>query len=1110
MLRIFWLASLCLAILSLLHAEPIPFEPDPPLPDGTKQAKDAIATFRFPKEFKVELFAAEPMLASPVAISLDEKNRVFVAEEFRFNRGTEENRTRGFLLEDDLRIQTVEDRLKMYQKHAKQFEGGMGWFSKKSDQIRLLEDRSGIGKADHSSVFADGFNDPLDGLAAGLLAHEGELFFTCIPSLWKLKDTKNQGKADVRESVHRGFGVNCAFLGHDLHGLVLGPDGKLYFSVGDRGFHVETKEGKTLHGPRTGGVFRCNLDGSELECIHRGLRNPQELAFDQYGNLFADDNNCDKGDHARLVYILEDGDSGWNMAYQTIPEPYMGGPWFAERLWHLPHPSQPAWIVPCVGKIGAGPSGFVFNGGVSFPDAYRHQFFMCNYTGNGGIETFGTKPKGAGFEMTETKDFLKPIRATDAEFGYDGKMYVSDFVNLDWTGKSAGGRIYTLFDPERIKDERVHEVKQLFAEGFKQRPVAELVKLLEHPDLRVRLRSQYALAERGGEAEKAFAKLLTDSKNQLARIHAIWSIGQLARKKPRLLARIAERLADSDEEIRCQAAKVLNDLPFPEAKEKLLTALTAASSARLQSFAALALGKLKAKEAVKPLFQILAASRDQDPWLRHAVVTGLARIGDAEAVQSFAQDSSPSVRLGVVLVQRKLKDDRVAQFLNDSNLDVATEAARAIHDLPIESKFAELASSLKRFESQATYESEPMIRRALDANLRLRGEANFLIVLSAVKNPVLTPAMRAEALNCLSEWSNPGPRDRVTGFWNPIQKKADTSWIPGVLAKHADELLSKTSGKPQSDVISLLTREKVAVDPKRLIDWVGDHHQPAGTRIAALKFLHATKSTEFPKSLDSALTTGDPRLRAAARDLLIQSDAARGVEAITSILSDAKAATFERQQALESLARWKPADGNTLLDEWAEKLVANEVPVELRLDASEAIRAFPSGKRQALLQKFDAALASAPFGKNQVALSGGDAERGQELFTSHAAAQCVRCHAINGSGGNAGPDLAKLVSRNPENTREHLLQSMLTPDTKVATGFGTVRVVTLDGKVIAGTLQSDTPKGVEVTTPEGQKVFVAKDDIDSQSKPTSAMPSMERTLSPRELRDLVEFLMTLK
>ena len=271
--------------------------------------------------------------------------------------------------------------------------------------------------------------------------------------------------------------MNAGFLGHDLHGLAWGPDGRLYFSVGDRGFHVTAKEGRTLGLPRRGAVFRCQPDGTELEVLHIGLRNPQELAFDECGNLFTADNNCDKGDHSRLVWIVPGGDSGWNMAYQTIPAPYETGPWHAERIWHLaadPHPGplpggegddlQPAWLVPPLGKLGAGPSGFAYNATICLPDQFRGRFFLCNYTGNGGIETFRVQPKGASFELVDPQDFLKPIPATDCDFGYDGKLYVSDFVGLDWNGASRGGRIYTVYSPQQVESAPVARVAELFRE----------------------------------------------------------------------------------------------------------------------------------------------------------------------------------------------------------------------------------------------------------------------------------------------------------------------------------------------------------------------------------------------------------------------------------------------------------------------------------------------------------------------------------------------------------------------------------------------------------------------------------------------------------------------
>ena len=168
------------------------------LPDGTEAATRQTAAFRVPAGMTVDLFAAEPKLASPVAIGLDEHNRVFVAEEYRFNLGTEENRTRPFLLEDDLQLQTTEDRLRMYEKWATKFEGGMEWFKKTADQVRLVEDTDGDGRADRSTVFAPGFNGTLDGMAAGVMATDGDVFFTCIPNLWRLRDTNGDGVADER------------------------------------------------------------------------------------------------------------------------------------------------------------------------------------------------------------------------------------------------------------------------------------------------------------------------------------------------------------------------------------------------------------------------------------------------------------------------------------------------------------------------------------------------------------------------------------------------------------------------------------------------------------------------------------------------------------------------------------------------------------------------------------------------------------------------------------------------------------------------------------------------------------------------------------------------
>lgn len=279
----------------------------------------------------------------------------------------------------------------MFEKHASQFEGSVQWFRKSTDQVRLVTDTNGDGRADYSSVYSTGFNEPLDGLAAGVMAFNGDTFLTCIPHLWRLRATDGDRVSEERESVATGFGVNAGFLGHDLRGLCWGPEGKLIFSVSDRGYDLHAKEGREFHGPRNRAVFRGFPDGSQLEVVYTGLRNPQEIAFDDLGNLFAADNNCDKRDHAPLVYIVDGGHSGWNMAYQSMLDPYLTGSWHAEKIWNVEHPDRPLSVLPPSAPLGAGPSGFAFSPEQGLPERYRHAFFRCNYSGNGGIEAFSLK-----------------------------------------------------------------------------------------------------------------------------------------------------------------------------------------------------------------------------------------------------------------------------------------------------------------------------------------------------------------------------------------------------------------------------------------------------------------------------------------------------------------------------------------------------------------------------------------------------------------------------------------------------------------------------------------------------------------------------------------------
>src|SRR5687768_16868661 len=614
--------------------------------------------FRLPPGFKAELFAAEPLLMNPVAFTIDHQGNFYVAEThrhsavgpaFRYYEGVLDIRSHLDWLDDDLALRSVPERTRML---VEKLGTNVVKFSEKSEILRLVQDKNGDGKAESSTIFAGEFNRIPDGIAAGVLVHNGKVLFTCIPDLWQLEDTNKDGKADKRESLSTGYGVHISFLGHDLHGLVMGPDGRLYFSIGDRGINVTNKEGRVLFYPDEGVVLRCEPDGANLEIFARGLRNPQELAFDDFGNLFTGDNNSDGGDRARWVHLVEGGNSGWHLGYQHMHAPPRRGPWNAEKLWYPQFEGQAAYIVPPIANLGYGPSGLAYYPGTGLPEKYRGHFFLCDFRGgaSSGIHTFALKPKGASFELTSYEQFLWEALPTDVEFGPDGALYYTDWIH-GWT-KQGGGRIYRISHGESKNSEIVAETRRLLRQGMNTRAPEELLGFLGHPDRRVRQEAQFALAQRRTSVAPQIQEYLKThigeaETNLFPQLHSIWALGHLARKNPseaeKILAGEVGLLKHPTVEVRAVAAQVLSEAKIAAATPELIRML-GDESGRVQFAAAMGLAKLGTKEAVEPIVAMLEKNADRDAFLRHAGVMALASCADADRLAGI-ESKSEAVQL---------------------------------------------------------------------------------------------------------------------------------------------------------------------------------------------------------------------------------------------------------------------------------------------------------------------------------------------------------------------------------------------------------------------------------------------------------------------------------
>ena len=1078
----------------------VPRLADAEIAPASDDGRLALARMKLPPGLQASLWAAEPMLANPVAFNFDEHGRLFVAETFRYGSSVLDIRDYMWTLEDDLANRNQADFMASIRKNFG--EAGVKQLSVESERLMLLEDTNGDGVADKSSVYAEGFSSPMDGVASGVLARRGEVWFTNIPALWHLTGRE---KAETRTELHRGYGVRFNFTGHDLHGLIFGPDGRIYFSIGDRGATVTTREGTTISAPDTGSVFRCYPDGSHLELFATGLRNPQSLLFNEAGDLFTGDNDCDQGDEERLVHVVENGDSGWRVGYQHAPQGD-AGPWNAERLWRPRHPSQPAYLLPPLCNIEDGPSGIAYYPGTGLTPAYAGRIFITHFKGTiaqSGIYTYKLKPAGASYAIEDAAPFLTNALPTDVRFGPDGRLYYSDWAE-GWP-KSKKGRIYAMFDPAHVNDPLIKQTQQLIASDYTQKPEAELAPLLAHPDWRVRLEAQYTLAERGAKSILVFnAVLAKPDGNPLARRHAVWGLGQLGARFPGAVKALRPLLRSADDEVRAQAAKLLGDTRDAASADALVAALADPSS-RVRFFAAQSLGKLKHAAATPALLAAVRANQDTDAYLRHALVMGLAGCATPAQLAATVSDESRAVRLAAVLALRRLAAAEVAAFLADADPLIIREAAEAISDNPIPAAFPAVAAF-----TEHPVASEATMLRAINVRFRLGTAADAAAVAAFAARTDISAALRVEALTQLALWPKPPARDRLVGIYRPLAEKTRPAAVAAeALSPHLSGLLAAGTPDPvQTATLNalLILRPAAAVDALRAV--VAAEKQPDDIRAAALTALDKLADPQLDTSVQLALASPVAALRLAALPLATRLHPDDAVNVLNRLVDHGTAA--EQQAAFATLGGMKDPAADVILATQLRKLAAGEVPVAAQVELVDAAtqRSDPAVKQ--LLAERDAALAkdADPLAAFRVALEGGDARKGNRLFHRHPVLACVRCHrAGDDGGGAAGPELTGIGAVKP---REYILESIVKPNAKIAAGFDTTVVTRKSGGVVAGSFVAEDDSQLSLRNSDGQVVVVPKGDIASRATGPSPMPEIfGAILTKAELRDLVEFVFSL-
>ncbi|QDT64118.1 PVC-type heme-binding CxxCH protein [Calycomorphotria hydatis] len=573
-----------------------------------------IETFTLDERLDINLFAAEPMVANPIHMNFDSRGRLWVVSS------------------------------PIYP----QIRPG----AKPEDEIIILEDTNGDGRADKKTIFADNLLIP-----TGILPDErGGAFVANSTELLHLQDRDGDGKADFRQVVFSGFGTEDTH--HILHTFRWGPDGAFYFN---QSIYIHTHM-ETPYGVRrlmAGGVWRYRPETGKAEIFSRGLVNPWGHVFDPWGQSFA-----------------TDGAGGEGINYQ-FPGAAMVTNYGYSRILHGLNPGQPKHC------------GLEIISSRQFPDSWQNTLIASDFRGNR-VNRFQLEEADAGYRSTQLSDVIsssdRAFRPVDLKIGPDGALYIADWHNpiinhgevdfRDARRDDRHGRIWRVTTKNR----------PLITTTQPDEPtIEELLDSLNSPEIRTRQQSRILLMQHDrNEVASSIARRTSKSglnKNEL--LELLWTSQAIGQVDLPLLTRL---LSIDDHRHRAAAVRVLaewtdkdylasyeqTDAWKNESPMELLRVAVSDEHPQVRLEAVNTLRQFQTPEAFQLAMSVL--DRPTDRFIDHAlwittkeqesvwfpaVISGKIDFGDNMAAWMFLIESSGRAELFEPLLR----------MLNEQNLD---------------------------------------------------------------------------------------------------------------------------------------------------------------------------------------------------------------------------------------------------------------------------------------------------------------------------------------------------------------------------------------------------------------------------------------------------------
>ena len=563
--------SVCAALAALASSSP-----------GKQPPEKAVANLDIGDGLETTLFASEPMMLSPSSIDIDHLGRVWVCEVVNY-RGHRNKRPEG-------------------------------------DRILVLEDTSGDGKADKSTVFYQGRE--IDSVH-GVCVLGNKVIISAGDNVWIMTDEDGDLKADKKVALFTKIGG--AQHDHGIHAFSFGPDGKLYFNFGNASRQLADADGKIITDKagnevkasrqpyQQGMAFRCDMDGSNVETLGWNFRNNWELCVDSFGTVWQSDNDDDGNKAVRINFVMEFGNYGFR-------DEFTGKGWRDKRTniekevplrhWHLNDPG----VVPNLLQTGQGsPTGIIVYEGSMLPAGFQNQVIHCD-AGPNVTRAYPVKTDGAGYSA-EMVNILygardKWFRPSDVCVAPDGSLFVADWYDPGVGGHGMrdldGGRIFRVATPGSKYS--VPKIDLSTADGA--------AKALTNPNGEVRYLAWNALHAMGAKAVPAL-EALWKGDNSRHRARALWVLGKMEGKGQSV---VNAALADADPDIRITGIRLARQLEL-----NLIEAVTKVvrdKSPAVRREASIAL-RFDGSEKANALWAELAIQHDgTDRWYLEALGIG--------------------------------------------------------------------------------------------------------------------------------------------------------------------------------------------------------------------------------------------------------------------------------------------------------------------------------------------------------------------------------------------------------------------------------------------------------------------------------------------------------